>query len=61
MSWIANLPVGILYAIVGLCGLIIVGFLGIVLFTLAKGGRVKAGAVELDTEPEKQEDTDVKP
>jgi TRAP-type C4-dicarboxylate transport system permease small subunit len=52
MQWITGLPIGILYALCGLCALIICAFLSLALVTLLKGGRVKAGSVELDTEPE---------
>ena len=52
MSWIANLPVGILYCIVGLFVLIICGFLGLFFVTILRGGKIKAAGVEIDGEPD---------
>lgn len=50
MSWIAELPNGVLYGVLALAGIMIVGILALAAITLVKGGKVKAGAVELDTE-----------
>lgn len=50
MSWIAELPIGVLYGVLALAGIMIIGILALAAITLVKGGKVKAGAVELDTE-----------
>ena len=52
LSWIAQLPTGVLYGALGIIGLALIGGFILVLFTLAKGGKFKAGPVELDTEEE---------
>ena len=55
LSWIATLPTGVLYGLLGLAGLTLVGGFTLGLFTLVKGGKIKAGPVELDTEEEHTE------
>ena len=55
LSWIAQLPSGVLYGFLGIIGLALVGGFVLVLFTLIKGGKFKAGPVELDTEEEHME------
>ena len=54
MSWIAELPSGVLYGILILAGIMVVGLLTLAGITLIKGGKVKAGAVELDTEEDER-------
>ena len=55
MSTVAQLPVGILYGVLIIAGLISVGTLGLAAFTLYRKGKIKAGPVEMDAEPEKPE------
>ena len=50
LSWIAQLPTGVLYGILALAFVGIIGIVGLAALTLVKGGKVHAGPVELDTE-----------
>ena len=52
LSWIAQLPAGVLYGCLGIIGLVVIGGFSLGLLTLVKGGKIKAGPVELDTEEE---------
>ena len=55
LSWIAQLPSGVLYGCLGIIGLALIGGFALGLLTLIKGGKIKAGPVELDTEEEHME------
>ena len=52
LSWIAQLPAGVLYGCLGVIGLVVIGGFSLGLLTLVKGGKIKVGPVELDTEEE---------
>lgn len=52
MKWITDLPAGILYSVVGIIAVFIIGVLGLAFTTILRGGKIKAGAVEIDGEPD---------
>lgn len=49
---ISSLPIGVMYCIIGLIGLCIFGFFCLSALTIFRKGKVKAGKVEFDAEPD---------
>lgn len=48
MSWIAQLPAGILYSAMVIIGIAVIGGIWVLSLTILRGGKIKFGNAEID-------------